>query len=453
MAITTPNRAHASPTKGFFVYMITRDITFDDSIMDLIDNSLDGAWRQQGHKPIGLNAGPNLSQYKICIHTSPERFTIRDNCGGMTLDQAARHAFSFGRQAEQGRDPYSIGIYGIGMKRAAFKLGADARIRSTYEDTDKTRRGFVVPIIVEEWLKNDSLPWDFPISEDACMEENGVEISIRKLTDGAKSCFRNETFIQNLRRAIARDYMLPLNRGLTISVNDAPVKGAQIKLRKSNEYLPMRVEYETRVEKDRVKVEIIGGMAAPPEQANADEDREGDRSFGWYVVCNGRIVLAADKTTVSGWGTDGWPQWHSQYYGFIGFVLFTARNAAVLPLTTTKRNVDTSSEVFLQARQKMREASKGWIAYTNERKQALDEARQKERVATAVPIRSLERRDTVGLPSLTRRPPGRVANVNYSVPLRRMNKLRQGLREPETSYREVGLKTFDYTYEDVVGEE
>jgi hypothetical protein len=160
-------------------------------------------------------------------------------------------------------------------------------------------------------------------------------------------------------------------------VNDTPVPGWEIELRQSAEFEPMRLEYKDRVDEDEVSVQLIGGMAAPPpENADPDENDDGDKRFGWYVVCNGRIVLAADKTTVSGWGTDDWPQWHRQYSGFIGIVLFTAAKAAALPLTTTKRSVDLSSEIYRRARPRMREVSKR-IAYTNQRKQALDEARER----------------------------------------------------------------------------
>lgn len=37
------HRAHATPTKDFFVRMITKDISLEDCILDLIDESLHGA--------------------------------------------------------------------------------------------------------------------------------------------------------------------------------------------------------------------------------------------------------------------------------------------------------------------------------------------------------------------------------------------------------------------------
>src|SRR5450759_4362901 len=61
-------------------------------------------------------------------------------------------------------------------------------------------------------------------------------------------------------------------------------------------------------------------------------------------------------------GTSGWPKWHPQYEGFIGLIFFTAEDANALPLTTTKRSVDSSSALYQSAMPKMRDISKEWIA-------------------------------------------------------------------------------------------
>ena len=358
--------------------MITRDITLEDCILDLIDNSVDGAWRGAGSRPIGLAEEADLSRYSISVSVSPQCFSILDNCGGMTLSDAVNHAFSFGRRSTEEYDDYSIGVYGIGMKRAVFKLGTNIKIRSTAVD-EGNRLSFAVPINVATWLANDEPPWDFDIVEDEPLAEDGVEITVNGLNGSAVRSFESPAFVQNLRRTIARDYTLHLNRGLKISLNGEPIAGALIELRQSDEFAPMRDEYEDDLDGEKVSVELIVGMAAPPpDNADPDEQDDGDKRFGWYVACNGRIVLAADKTILSGWGTDGWPLWHRQYSGFLGIVLFTAANATALPLTTTKRSVDTSSEVYRRARPRMREVTRKWIDYTNARKQALEE-RQGER--------------------------------------------------------------------------
>jgi hypothetical protein len=216
----------------------------------------------------------------------------------------------------------------------------------------------------------------------------------------------------------------------------------------------MRLEYEDELDGEEVSIEVIGGMAAPPpESSDPDEEDDGDKRFGWYVVCNGRIVLAADKTTVSGWGADDWPQWHRQYSGFIGIILFTAAKAAALPMTTTKRSVDLSSEIYRRARPHMREVSRRWIDYTNQRKQALDEAKQKEARAAPVSIYAVPKQVSVTLPTLVARPAERVANVNYSVPVSKLKGLAKAFGSINMPYREVGLRSFDYAYDDMVGDE
>jgi hypothetical protein len=46
-----------------------------------------------------------------------------------------------------------------------------------------------------------------------------------------------------------------------------------------------------------------------------------------------------------------------------------------------------------------------------------------------------------------------MANVNYSVPLVRMKKMAKGLGSINLTYREVGIKTFEYAFDDLVGDE
>lgn len=447
-------KANANPTKAFFVRMITRDIALEDCILDLIDNSVDGAWRKQGSHPMGLADDTDLSDFEVSIYASADRFRISDNCGGMTLSDAIDQAFSFGRSALQEHDDYSIGVYGIGMKRAVFKLGASIAIRSTYTEKRK-RTSFAVPIDVPEWIKDDTPPWDFDIDASDDLEHDGVEIIVEKLNAGTKTAFGNPEFLLALRRTIARDYSHHLRRGLKISLNDEKIEGWQIELLQGKEFKPVRLAYDDEIDGEKVAIEIVGGMAAPPpEDSEPDEDDKGDKRFGWYVVCNGRIVLAADKTSVSGWDTDDWPQWHRQYSGFLGIIFFNAANAAALPLTTTKRSVDTSSPVFLNARPKMREISKAWIAYTNVRKQVLPEAKEVEQDAKTVSLYSVPARKTIALPQLSvPRQRAKGATITYTVPIKRLRDLASALGDINLKNREVGLKSFDYTYDDLVGED
>lgn len=445
--------AHADPTKAFFVKMITRDIALEDCVFDLIDNSVDGAWRLLGSIPMSLEDELDLSRFEIRIAISPEEFSIQDNCGGITLEDATEYAFSFGRREDDEAEDFSIGVYGIGMKRAVFKLGRRTEITSTYADGD-VLRSFKVPIFVDDWLAQATGSWDFDIESSENLPEAGVRIMVTELTEDTRSSFSSPAFVSRLRRIIARDYALHLARGLRIFVNGQSVLGWKIELREGKAFKAMRREYEDEAPAGTVRVEILAGMAFPPPDSSEpeSEDRPED-PYGWYVVCNGRIVVAADKSGLTGWGTEGWPKWHPQYYGFIGIVMFTAEQAVLLPLTTTKRSVDATSGVYRRARSFMREVTKAWISYTNNRKQALEAAKALEADTEPVTLREVTKDQNVDLPKLTPVPTEPTTTISYPMERRRIRALAEALDHVNLSAREVGRQSFELAFEELVGED
>lgn len=447
-------KVDANPTKAFFVRMITRDISLEDCILDLIDNSVDGAWKLEGGRTMSLTDDTDLSKYRIELNATQERFSIRDNCGGISFDEAVEYAFTFGRKDNEAPDNYSIGVYGIGMKRAVFKLGEEVTIKSTYKKDDQNIESFKVPIDVPKWLREGKRDWDFDIESSDHLPSLGVEITVTRLHEGISASFGSPLFLQDLKRTIARDYALHLRRGLTIFLNNEQIKGWKIELLQGSGLEPMRDSYRDGTNGSSVNVEILAGMAAPPPESSEPDDAvDGDNRYGWYVVCNGRIVLAADKSEVSGWGSEGWPQWHPQYSGFMGIIVFSSQSAALLPLTTTKRSVDVSSGVYRRARPRMREVSKQWIGYTNARKLAVDEAKQIENQARPKSIFDVAQRAHVSLPIIASKPKVRTANIAYSMPLQRVRDLAEGLGNINMSYRDVGMNSFERAYSDLVGDE
>ena len=85
-------RAAANPTKEFFVSMLTRDISIEDCILDLIDNSVDAAWESEGGSLPGIEPSSRLDGYTVELTIRPDKFEIRDNCGGLSLEDATQYA-------------------------------------------------------------------------------------------------------------------------------------------------------------------------------------------------------------------------------------------------------------------------------------------------------------------------------------------------------------------------
>ena len=73
-----------SPTKEFFVEMLTRDIELNDAILDLLDNCLDGVVRSCPERK-KLEDDQYYRSYCAEINISKDSFTIRDNCGGIQI--------------------------------------------------------------------------------------------------------------------------------------------------------------------------------------------------------------------------------------------------------------------------------------------------------------------------------------------------------------------------------
>ncbi|GIJ94071.1 hypothetical protein CAPN002_12890 [Capnocytophaga stomatis] len=131
------NIIQGNPTKTFFINMITRDISIKDAILDLLDNSIDGASRINSESYEGLF---------IEITVNKNEFIVKDNCGGFSLDTAKKYAFRFGRPDDAPDAKGSVGRFGIGMKRALFKIGKQFEVESK-TDTDH----FEVIVDVNEW--------------------------------------------------------------------------------------------------------------------------------------------------------------------------------------------------------------------------------------------------------------------------------------------------------------
>ncbi|KYF96093.1 hypothetical protein BE20_43205 [Sorangium cellulosum] len=355
--------AKAVPTKQFFVSMLTRDISLDDAILDLIDNCLDGALRLADGEAV------DYGKHFVKIKLSKEQFSIEDNCGGIPREVAINYAFKMGREPDDDRDSdtETIGMYGVGMKRAIFKMGKDALVRTRHGNET-----FEVPI-TSEWLeaKNwDSLPINEPTKASEKLPQPGTRIVVKKLYEGVARHFVNAAFVNELKTAISHHFTMFLQRGLKIDINGETVKPVHVEVLVSKRK-DGPAPYVYRKTIDSVLVSITVGLNTS-RQYEGDDDDGGDfagqrnsATAGWTVLCNDRAVIVGDKSRLTGWG-DGIPMYHDQFIVITGIIEFRSKDATKLPVTTTKRALDTSSNVWLESLVKMKEGMRVWISYTNQ---------------------------------------------------------------------------------------
>lgn len=357
----------AKPVKSFFVEMLTRDIELVDAILDLLDNCVDGILRQRknssGEKPYeGSNA-------KITFDENS--FSISDNCGGIPWN-LHDYAFRMGNPKDRDSDLPTVGVYGIGMKRAIFKIGKQCLISTqNQEDCYDVE-------ITPEWVA-DPDDWDLPVSESQPNKEDGTTIVIGELNEGIATRFGKDQadFTRELTDKVRTHYAFIFGKGFEVEINGKQVEAKPTKLVFNEKIKP----YIYQTEIDGVKVFLSVGFTRPiPSQQDIDDEQEEPRhsseDAGWTIICNDRAVLYCDRTELTGWGEASVPRYHTQFIAISGIVEFQSNDAAKLPTTTTKRGIDASSSLYLQVKNKMREGMKLFTAYTNHWKEDLDESKR-----------------------------------------------------------------------------
>jgi hypothetical protein len=169
------NEIDATPTKRFFVSMLTRDIDLRDAILDLLDNCVDGIVRTiktpEGETP--------YKGYWANIIAEPGRFEIIDNCGGIPEEVLRNSAFRQGRpEGIHTDDVHTVGMYGIGMKRAIYKLGRRAKM------TTRNSQFAASVSITPEWLDSDT-NWRLKLNNEdiTILPQAGTKIEVEELYD------------------------------------------------------------------------------------------------------------------------------------------------------------------------------------------------------------------------------------------------------------------------------
>ena len=131
--------------------MLTRDIDLYACILDLVDNSIHSLVRRYDIDVMGYLKGMTVKRppraANISIRFSGTSFSITDTCGGITVQEAREQVFRMGYCKGDSKHT-GLGIYGIGMKRAFFKLGRQILV----ESRTKTE-AFRISIYVDKWKK------------------------------------------------------------------------------------------------------------------------------------------------------------------------------------------------------------------------------------------------------------------------------------------------------------
>ncbi|ESZ31271.1 ATP-binding protein [Mesorhizobium sp. L2C067A000] len=349
--MTEPAPIDAMPTKQFFVDMLIRDIPLERAVLDLVDNCIDGAKRLRD--PASLD----FSGLWVKIVLNEQSFVIEDNCGGFDIATARDYAFRFGRPKEARVTPFSIGQFGVGMKRALFKFGREFSILSKTHN-----ESWSVNVNVDIWENGPDWTFDFLTADTKANvpdSARGTRIEVSRLRPEVSSRFSTQWFQNQLSELIRVHQRQFISKGLEIRLGGVALTAVDLNFL-TGTVTPSLEEYEENFGDVTVKVKIVAGVGPSSPQTS-----------GWYVVCNGRVILAADRTEETGWGratpdNRDVPKFHNQFARFRGIIYFDCTSAELLPWNTTKTGVDADSPLWQRALEKMITSTRTVIDFLND---------------------------------------------------------------------------------------
>jgi hypothetical protein len=325
---------------GYFQRLLTRDISAMESVHDLVDNSVDAARDRILSRPdvqvdqYGLPA--DYRGFRISLRLGAASISILDNCTGIDPIMLSERVFVTGSESSH---RFGIGFFGVGLKRALLRLGTTYCLRT---DTGRTASRMLFGSSELGGSGGGQL-------SALAMPTRGTPktlIHVSGLSAPVRHEMGSEAWRQALLSNFSRRYGRYIAKGLSLSVNGMPVPGFAPGFRSHSPVPQQSANFTTS---EGVQVFIDAGMHEAYRLTHEKDYVKDDiyrltDQYGWYFVCNDRVVRVASHETELGWSAS----WHQEYYGFLGWVHFVDPEVINLPWDTKKTTIDPASSVFRQ---------------------------------------------------------------------------------------------------------
>lgn len=333
------------------------------------------------------------------------------------------------------------------MKRALFKFGRFFEVHSATPDDE-----WAVQVDVDLWEQTSD--WHFawaeaPRERDVGRENPGTIVVVERLRPEVSARFNTNNFENTIISLIKSKHRQFIASGLEVTVNGTHLDATNIYLLVGDRIKPGVDTLHFNGTDAPVDVKILVGIGpSSPKDA------------GWFVICNGRIILEADRRQATGWGIaeEGAdrimiPSFHNQFARFRGIVSFESSDSSRVPWNTTKTDIDQDSPVWQSTFERMIQMMRPVIDFLNELDQDVDHhtrdsSPQYQYVSTVpqVKIDSLTVKSEFAAPNrgdIVQEEP--TIKIQYSKPVEEIEFLKEALGV--WSAKAVGERTFELILE------
>ena len=308
----------ATPSKRLYLSIIA-DYDLNKGVCELIDNALD-IW-------IKNNKSSKL-RIDITLDATQQTILVKDNAGGVNREDLS-NVVGPGHSSNFEKDE-TIGIFGVGTKRAVVALAQDIKIKTRYQDGNSHQVEFD-----DDWFKN-SEDWHLPVYEISDIDPNSTIIELTRLRikiDDAKI----KSLLQHLGTTYSR-FLKHNNLKITLNSTDVSPLSFE-KWAYPPDFEPRHYSGVVPTSTgEQVTVDAVAGLTI--------ESNPSSGEWGVYVYCNDRLIVAGLKTFDVGFasGLAGKP--HPDI-SLMRVLLFFKGSAKLMPWNSSKSDINSSHEVFL----------------------------------------------------------------------------------------------------------
>ena len=307
----------ATPSKRLFLSIIA-DYDLNRSICELVDNALDVWVRAKKTSQIEI---------AITLDKGQQFITVSDNAGGLPKKEL-RFIVGPGQTGAKPTDE-TIGIFGVGTKRAVVALAQDIKITTRHSSEPTYQVDFD-----DQWLSDDD--WKLPVYEVDALRKGTTVVELQRLRLGI-----TDNAIEQLRDHLGATYAKYLSdKRVSITLNGTSVSPQFFEdWSYPPSYAPRRYTGTLKTEDNReVRVEVIAGLTKESSPATGE--------YGVYFYCNDRLVARGLKTFEVGFskGIAGLP--HPKV-SLTRVLVSLNGDPTTMPWNSSKSDISTKHEVFI----------------------------------------------------------------------------------------------------------
>jgi len=310
----------ATPSKRLYLSIIA-DYDINKAVCELVDNALD-IWTL-GQRATNLAIDIDLDQ-------NQQRIGVTDNSGGVAQADLS-NIIGPGHTKTSELDE-TIGIFGVGTKRAVVALAQQVRIY-TRQNGDT----FLIEFD-DDWIKQSD-DWKLVAYRVDPIPEGTTQIELVKLRTRI-----TENTIEQLRMHLSATYAIFLkNQMLHLSLNRTKVTPMTF------ENWAFPPDYEPRIYNGDIRTQDGNKVHVSATAGLTTESSPAGGEYGVYFYCNDRLIVRALKTFDVGFATGLSGKPHADI-SLARVIIKLNGPARLMPWNSSKSEVNPSHQVFQSMR-------------------------------------------------------------------------------------------------------